>query len=314
MKEVKRDRQILQSLVESYGKKDILNFINSINEQETVSLKAKYRNPSLRAINEAASATSVIADALVSVAKRHDNKLDISKSGFPTTFNELCREVKNNMRNAPEVVLKSLDGRLRSIVSISAFNEFVRTPEVNDILAAAGVGIDKMNNEFRDAERQRRREERGAVAQRIFEENFNIIDLSENYTWKDIPGETGIIATIANDLVEKFPLLAEPDYEDLLYDSLIWVVRTNYEEDPVFVIVANDDYVESCINGDIVPATISKNIVDVKCIYANSVHKSVDGEPAYFAARPCTYGHFIKFPKPNNEENINAECDTDEEM
>lgn len=268
------------------------------------------------ALNESnpATPTTIVADALVAIARRHGNKLDISKTGFSKTFNELCKEVKQSVRNVPEFVLKSLDRRLRSIVSIQAFNEFICVPEVSGILAAANIEIGKKNNAFGRAIRQRRWERRGAMAQRAFEQNFKIIDLGERYKWKDIPGEAGVIASLAKDVVKKFPLLTKPDYRDLLYNYFIWVIRTNYEKDPVIAIVANDDYVEACVNGDVVPEIISKNLVDIKCIYAGRVVKSVNGEPAYFAARPCTYGHFLKFPKPNNEENANAEHDIDDAM
>lgn len=355
---IDRDRKVLERLVESYGKDDILKFlnvssirsINTINESAHVSRSPIIRKginrpiAKRRTINESArtfgssvirkrrfineddstprrrvTSTAMLAEVIAHAAGARTpgegGQLDISKTGFPATFSKIWNTLKGEIRNMAKPIQDKLKDKLSALNNLPAFNDFIALPEVDEILTLFGVTFNKQNQEYRNYTKLKEIARRGKEAEQHLSDHFDIIYFND-FGWNDVIGENGMIARRVEELIDRFPILINDDYFKLLLNSLAWVVRSNSQNDPVILVLGNDDYVQQCIEGNIVPAQISTIINDLKVIFAKNLpsSKSTTGESGYYAARPCTFGHFLDHPVPTEEENLNAERDTDEEL
>lgn len=294
MNHIELDRHKLRLLVETYGKEDVLKYVHAVSLNESA----------------ATSTSSIIADAIVMTASKNEMKLDLSKNGFAKTYNAVNAALRT-MRIQPEMVARVVINKFMKLGTIPAFNAFISQPEVASILDNAGVIFEKKNADLYASDKEKERAELGAEMQQELTDMFDFISL-DDYSWQEVVADNGIMDNIIDELVAKFPILRSDEYADLLYNSLVWVVRTNFEDDPVLVMVANDEYAQACIEGDEEPVKISKYTGTdgknshghiLQCIYSYNVRESESGESGYYEARPCTLGHFIESPKPSPEEN-----------
>jgi hypothetical protein len=265
------------------------------------------------------TSTIILAEVIAHAAGAHTpgegGQLDISKTGFPTTYLKIWKTLKGEIYNMAKPIQDKLKDKLSALNNLSAFNDFITLPEVDEILTSYGVTFNKQNREYCNYTKLKEIAGRGKEAEQHLSDHFDIIYFND-FSWDDVIGGNGMIARRVEELIDRFPILINDDYFKMLLNSLAWVVRSNSQNDPVILVLANDDYVQQCIKGNIVPVQISAIINDLKVIFAKNLpnSKSATGESGYYAARACTFGHFLDHPVPTEEENLNAERDTDEEL
>lgn len=306
MNQLQRDKMIIQSLVETYGKSDVIKYVKDykLNEDSTV---VPQRNRS--------SVDSIIADAISSYAAQNDGVIRYTPSSYPKLYKALCNIVAKTAIH-PDFVARKVREKLNSLNTVENFEAFISTPSVAKMLEDNGVAVNSYASSATDepedtinvttAKRGLRMltSKDKEDIQKYFMQYFDItLEQGKNIDWNNPAVHDGVVDRLASDLVSRHPeLLDNRAYTRLLDYNLIWVVRTHYKEDPVLFLVANDEYVDGCIDGTMKPLRISDmmRMHGLQKLYWSYVYKSVSGLTGFYEARPCGIGTFISDPIPDS--------------
>lgn len=306
MNQLQRDKMIIQSLVETYGKSDVIKYVKDykLNEDSTA---VPQRNRS--------SVDSIIADAISSYAAQNDGVIRYTPSSYPKLYKALCNIVAKTVIR-PDFVADKVRERLNSLNAVENFEAFISTPSVAKMLEDKGVAVNSYASSASDEPEDvsnvttAKRGPRMLTSkdkediQKYFMQYFDItLEQGKNIDWNNPAVHDGVVDRLASDLVLRHPeLLDNRAYTRLLDYNLIWVVRTHYKEDPVLFLVANDEYVDSCIDGTMKPLRIGDmmRMHGLQKLYWSYVYKSVSGLTGFYEARPCGIGTFISDPIPDS--------------
>ena len=309
MNQLQRDKMIIQSLVETYGKADVIKYVKDykLNEDSTA---VPQRNRS--------SVDSIIADAISSYAAQNDGVIRYTPGSYPKLYKALCNIVAKTVIR-PDFVADKVRERLNSLNAVENFEAFISTPSVAKMLEDNGVAVNSYASSATDepedtinvttAKRGLRMltSKDKEDIQKYFMQYFDItLEQGQNIDWDNPAVNDGIVDRLASDLVSRHPeLLDNRAYTRLLDYNLIWVVRTHYKEDPVMFLVANDEYVDGCIDGTMKPLRIGDmmRMHGLQKLYWSYVYKSVSGLTGFYEARPCGIGTFISDPIPDSTSN-----------
>ena len=306
MNQLQRDKMIIQSLVETYGKSDVIKYVKDYKLNED-SAAVPQRNRS--------SVDSIIADAISSYAAQNDGMIRYTPSSYPKLYKAL-RDVVAKTAIRPDFVADKVREKLNSLNTVENFEDFISIPSVAKMLEDNGVSFNSyatpVADEPEDASNMTtaKRGPRMLTSkdkediQKYFMQYFDItLEQGKNIDWDNPAVHGGIVDRLASDLVSRHPeLLDNKAYTRLLDYNLIWVVRTHYKEDPVLFLVANDEYADGCIDGTMKPLRVGDiaRKHGLQKLYWTYVDKSVSGLTGFYEARPCGVGNFLSDPIPDN--------------
>lgn len=314
MNQLQRDKMIIQSLVETYGKADVIKYVKDYKLNEDDSTTVPQRRSSV---------DSIIADAISSYAAQNDGVVKYTSSSYPNLYKALYNIVAKTVIR-PEFVARKVRERLNSLNTVENFEAFISTPSVAKMLEDKGVAFNSYATSATDkpedasdvipkrGPRMLSSKDKEDI-QKYFMQYFDItLEQGKNIDWNNPAVNDGIVDRLASDLVSRHPeLLDNKAYTRLLDYNLIWVVRTHYKEDPVLFLVANDEYVDSCIDGTMKPLRIGDmmRMHGLQKLYWSYVYKSVSGLTGFYEARPCSIKKFLTSPVPDTADDVDSDVD-----